>query len=89
MPKKRISKKSFGDEMKDEFRHEMKKEIKCNHDCHCGCRHHGHHGGFLGGLWFAGWLFTIGLLKLTFWKAVLAIVIWAYYLGSYAASIWH
>jgi uncharacterized membrane protein len=31
--------------------------------------------------WFAGWLFTIGFLHLGFWKGVLAIVLWAYYLG--------
>ena len=34
-----------------------------------------------GGLWFAGWLFTIGLAHLSFWRAVLALVIWPYYLG--------
>lgn len=34
-----------------------------------------------GAAWFAGWLFTIGYLHLTFWKAVLAIVLWPYYLG--------
>jgi hypothetical protein len=32
-------------------------------------------------VWFIGWLFTIGFLKLAFWNAVLAIVIWPYYLG--------
>jgi len=32
-------------------------------------------------IWFVGWLFTIGYLKLTFWKAVLALVIWPYYVG--------
>lgn len=31
--------------------------------------------------WFAGWLFTLGYLQLTFWKGVLAIVVWPYYLG--------
>lgn len=31
--------------------------------------------------WFAAWLFTIGFLHLSFWKAVLAIVLWPYYLG--------
>ena len=36
---------------------------------------------FTGGLWLAAWLFTIGFLKLTFWKGVFAIVIWPYYLG--------
>jgi hypothetical protein len=35
----------------------------------------------IGTLWFAGWLFTIGYLHLLFWKAVLAIVLWPYYLG--------
>lgn len=34
-----------------------------------------------GGFWFAGWLFTIGYLHLTFWKGVLAIIIWPYYIG--------
>jgi hypothetical protein len=27
-----------------------------------------------GTLWFAGWLFTIGYLHLTFWKGVLALL---------------
>jgi hypothetical protein len=35
----------------------------------------------VGMLWFGGWLFTIGFLHLTFWKGVLAIVLWRYYLG--------
>ena len=33
-------------------------------------------------LWAGGWLFTIGYLKLAFWKAVLALVIWPYYIGA-------
>jgi uncharacterized membrane protein len=33
-------------------------------------------------IWFIGWLFSIGFLKLAFWKAVLAIIIWPYYLGD-------
>jgi uncharacterized membrane protein len=36
---------------------------------------------FLGTLWFVGWLFTIGFLQLTFFKGVLALVLWPYYLG--------
>jgi len=36
---------------------------------------------FPGGLWMAAWLFTIGYLKLTFWKGVLALILWPYYLG--------
>jgi hypothetical protein len=38
--------------------------------------------GTSGMLWFAGWLFTIGYLKLTFWKSVLGLVIWPYFLGN-------
>jgi hypothetical protein len=38
--------------------------------------------GTLGGsLWFAGWLFTVGYLGLHFWRAVLALVVWPYFLG--------
>ncbi len=36
---------------------------------------------FGGGMWFAGWLFTIGYLQLSFWKGVLALVVWPYFLG--------
>ena len=42
------------------------------------------HGG-LGLIWCAGWLFTLGYLDLTFWKGVLAIVIWPYYIGVHLA----
>lgn len=35
-----------------------------------------------GGIWFGGWLFTIGFLQLTTGKAILAIVLWPYYLGA-------
>lgn len=35
----------------------------------------------LGMIWFAGWLFTIGFLQLMFWRGVLAILLWPYYLG--------
>jgi hypothetical protein len=34
-----------------------------------------------GTLWMFGWLFTIGYLHLAFWKGVLAILLWPYYLG--------
>jgi hypothetical protein len=37
-------------------------------------------------LWFAAWLFTIGYLRLTFWKGVLAMVLWPYYLGVMFSS---
>ncbi len=36
-----------------------------------------------GALWFGGLLFTIGFLKLGFFKGILAIVLWPYYLGIY------
>ena len=34
-----------------------------------------------GTLWALGWRFTIGYLHLTFWKGVLALLLWPYYLG--------
>lgn len=33
-------------------------------------------------VWFGGWLFTIGYLHLPFWKAVVALVAWTYFLGA-------
>lgn len=36
---------------------------------------------FGGLIWFIGWLFTIGVLHLTFWKGVLALLVWPYYIG--------
>ncbi len=36
----------------------------------------------LGGMfWFAGWLFTLAFAKLIWWQAILAIIVWPYYLG--------
>lgn len=32
-------------------------------------------------VWFIGWLFTLGFLKLGFWTGVLALFIWPYYIG--------
>ena len=40
-------------------------------------------GTMLGPVWAIGWLFTIGFLKLSFWKGVLAIVLWPYDLGAF------
>lgn len=34
-----------------------------------------------GAFWVAGWLFAIGYVHLTFWQAVLALLIWPWYLG--------
>ena len=53
------------------------KDEKSNH------RKHVEHASIVGPLWFIGWLFTIGFAKLSFWKAVLALIIWPYYLGNF------
>jgi len=45
---------------------------------------HWHGGGgasFAGALWFAGWLFTIAYANLVWWKIILGLVVWPYYLG--------
>jgi len=39
------------------------------------------HQDFLGTIWTIGWLFTIGYLRLSFWKGVLGLFIWPYYMG--------
>ena len=44
---------------------------------------------FAGTLWFAAWLFAIGLLHLSFWQGVLAIVLWPYDLGVTARVLLH
>ena len=43
----------------------------------------------LGLVWLAAWLFTIGFLHLTFWKGVVAIVLWPYYLGLHISALMH
>jgi hypothetical protein len=40
------------------------------------------HQDIFGTLWIMGWFFTIGYLQLSFWKGVLALVVWPYYLGE-------
>lgn len=42
---------------------------------------------FAGGLWFAGWLFTLGFLHLSFWKGFLALVVWPYYVGVAVSTV--
>jgi hypothetical protein len=37
----------------------------------------------LGAVWFAGWLFTIGYLELDFWRGLLALIVWPYFMGSH------
>ncbi|WP_375202823.1 hypothetical protein [Hyphococcus sp.] len=43
------------------------------------------HGG-LGVLWFIGWLFSVGFLKMGFWKGLLALFIWPYFFGVHFAD---
>jgi len=38
--------------------------------------------GLAGAFWFAGWLFTIGYANLIWWKIILGLVVWPYYLGQ-------
>ena len=35
----------------------------------------------VGIIWFIGWLFTIAFANLIWWKALLGLLIWPYYLG--------
>lgn len=37
--------------------------------------------------WFAAWLFTISFLDLPLLKAILAIILWPYYIGEYIRAI--
>jgi hypothetical protein len=39
-------------------------------------------GTGFGIIWFIGWLFTIGYVDLGFWKIILGIVVWPFYLGQ-------
>jgi len=32
--------------------------------------------------WFAGWLFTISYANLVWWKIILGLAVWPYYLGQ-------
>ena len=43
------------------------------------------HSG-LGMFWCIGWLFSIGFLKLGFWKGLLALFIWPYFVGAHLAE---
>jgi uncharacterized membrane protein len=47
------------------------------------------HHPLLGLGWVAPWLFTVGFLHLGFWKGVLAIVLWPYYLGLTFGALAH
>jgi hypothetical protein len=41
----------------------------------------------VGLVWVAGWLFTIGFLQLGFWRGLLAILIWPYFIGAALVSL--
>lgn len=41
----------------------------------------------MGGLWIMGWLFTLGFLKISLFKGLLAIVLWPYYIGEHVAAL--
>ena len=43
-------------------------------------------GASCGAVWVMGWFFTIGFLNLAFWKGVLAVLVWPYYLGVFFAQ---
>jgi hypothetical protein len=42
---------------------------------------------FSGAIWFIGWLFTIGYMQLNFVRGLLALIIWPYYLGTVAETL--
>lgn len=43
--------------------------------------------GALNLLWVGGWLFSLGYLQLGFWKGLLGLIMWPYYIGiAFAAS---
>ena len=33
--------------------------------------------------WFSGWLFSISFAHLVWWKIILGLVVWPYFLGTY------
>jgi hypothetical protein len=35
-----------------------------------------------GAIWFIGWLFTISFAHLVWWKIILGIVVWPFFLGQ-------
>ena len=59
--------------MEEEVKYEGNKEVK-----HV---HHHHGGSAAGGLWFAGWLFFLAFTQPIWWKALLGLIIWPFYLG--------
>jgi len=71
--------------MSEEVKQEQHEEHGHDESGHDHKHHHHHRGGavMMGPLWFIGWLFTIGFLHPGFWKGLLGIIIWPYYLGNW------
>ena len=40
-------------------------------------------GSLASAIWFGGWLFTLGLAQLVWWKAILGLLVWPYYLAVF------
>lgn len=45
--------------------------------------------GSVGMLWIIGWIFSIGLFHLSFWRAILALLIWPYHIGVLVSTLVH
>ncbi len=73
----------------EETKYESESEERWKDKERCHKHHNKHHKGSAyagpacGSVWLIGWLFSIGYLHMPFfWKGVLAILIWPYYLGA-------
>jgi hypothetical protein len=40
-------------------------------------------GAIAGVIWFIGWLFTIGFCHLVWWKIIVGIVVWPFFMGEF------
>jgi hypothetical protein len=66
----------------------MEKEIKKKEKNWRDCEMKNSTAGFTGcAFWFAGWLFTLGFANLVWWKAILGIVVWPFYLGDIVLAL--
>lgn len=36
----------------------------------------------VGPIWYIGWLFTVALAQLGWWKAIVGLLFWPYFLGA-------
>jgi hypothetical protein len=48
----------------------------------CTIHHKTEMGCLVGPIWIIGWLFTVGFVHLPVSKAIFALALWPYYLGS-------